>query len=61
VYKNIRILQIDELHTDVRIDALERFFGFKKRITEEIEKDPSQIHLRWNGLTVEWHLWMYLL
>ncbi len=54
--KHKRITEIGgELYADGGIDALENFaFVLKNRITEEIQKDPSQLRFLWNGLTDEW-------
>ena len=51
--KHSRIIEIGgEIHADGGNDAIENFsFVLKNRITQEIEKDPSQLLSLWNGLT----------
>ena len=53
--KHSRIIEIGgEIHADGGDDAIENFsFVLKNRITQEIEKDPSQLLTLWNGLTSE--------
>jgi hypothetical protein len=54
--KKKRITEIgSELYSDGGVDALENFFFvLRNRITQEIEKDPSELRSLWNGISDEW-------
>ena len=54
--KKKRITEIgNELFLDGGVDALENFFfALQNRITQEIEKDPSELRSLWNGISDEW-------
>jgi len=54
--KKQRITEIGkELYADGGVDALENFFFvIKNRIEGEINQDPSQFKILWNGLDDSW-------
>jgi len=54
--KKYRIIEIgNQLFLDGGVDAMENFFfSLQNRITQEIEKDPSELRSLWNGISDEW-------
>ncbi len=54
--KKYRIIEIgNQLFLDGGVDAMENFFfSLQNRITQEIEKDPSELRSLWNEISDEW-------